>query len=95
LGEAEKLKVASNEVADLTGLKMTIQRVLIGALLVVLGVMLCREVVSADGMCGLRPPASETHPSDMNADGETTPEEFAEYAKVGASCIPKIRTFLR
>jgi hypothetical protein len=74
---------------------MTIQRVLFGALLVVLGVMLCREMVSADGMCGLRPPASETHPSDMNADGETTPEEFAEYAKVSTLCQTEIGMFLR
>jgi hypothetical protein len=60
---------------------MATQRVLFGALIVVLGVMICREV-AAEGMCGLRPPASETHPSDLNADGETTPEEFQQYAKV-------------
>ena len=39
----------------------------------------------ADGTCGLRPPPegeADAHPSDLNADGEVTPEEFAEYAKV-------------
>mmetsp|Transcript_51794 Transcript_51794/g.126344 ORF Transcript_51794/g.126344 Transcript_51794/m.126344 type:complete len:212 (+) Transcript_51794:91-726(+) len=34
-----------------------------------------------DGQCGLRPPAEGVHPSDLNADGTTSPEEFVEYAK--------------
>eukprot|EP00960_Hanusia_phi_P065153 766006-Hanusia_phi.AAC.2 len=31
--------------------------------------------------CGLRPPTEETHPADLNADGEVTNDEFVEYAE--------------
>eukprot|EP00285_Hemiselmis_virescens_P011719 CAMPEP_0173393678 /NCGR_PEP_ID=MMETSP1356-20130122/22247_1 /TAXON_ID=77927 ORGANISM="Hemiselmis virescens, Strain PCC157" /NCGR_SAMPLE_ID=MMETSP1356 /ASSEMBLY_ACC=CAM_ASM_000847 /LENGTH=214 /DNA_ID=CAMNT_0014351735 /DNA_START=79 /DNA_END=723 /DNA_ORIENTATION=+ len=37
------------------------------------------------GSCGLRPPAEDTHATDLNADGETTPEEFAEFAQAQAA----------
>uniref|UniRef100_A0A6U4J0F9 Thioredoxin domain-containing protein n=1 Tax=Hemiselmis andersenii TaxID=464988 RepID=A0A6U4J0F9_HEMAN len=37
------------------------------------------------GTCGLRPPSEDTHPTDLNADGKTTPEEFAAYAEAQAA----------
>lgn len=47
-----------------------------------LGVLLVRDAVGDAGQCGLRPPAEEVHPSDLNADGKTSSEEFMQYAKV-------------
>ena len=62
---------------------MSQRSVLLAALL--LGLCVLFAASEGDKTCGLRPAADEgadVHPTDLNADGETTPEEFVEYAKV-------------
>jgi hypothetical protein len=86
---------------------MSQRSVLLAALLLGLCVLFASS--EGDKTCGLRPAADEgadVHPTDLNADGETTPEEFVEYAKVRHSrmmpngphpspCLVALRRFCR